>query len=191
MKPIFSEREMKAYGAWMYAHLSVDTREACPDGGTCHHGCKKTCWRVDNCSPLSGVFPDDEWPADVYPAAPMAHNIDTLAQHITICVDYLQNEAASIAEERGYFEHPEYLLPVMLTHRVIEELLELTEVYARQQETHASDKIPPFTRAEEEWSDGMIKLLRIGGRYGFRPEALIAKLKYERTRETTRSGKIF
>jgi len=36
----------------------------CPDGGTCHHGCllPSACWRVNNCEPLSGVFPDDRWP---------------------------------------------------------------------------------------------------------------------------------
>ena len=43
---------------------------ACPDGGTCHHGCnlsrpKSPCWRVRYCGPLSGVFPGDEWPADL------------------------------------------------------------------------------------------------------------------------------
>lgn len=43
---------------------------ACPDGGTCHHGCnlsrpKPACWRVRYAGPLSGVFPGDRWPADV------------------------------------------------------------------------------------------------------------------------------
>jgi len=35
----------------------------CPDGGTCHHGCHDSeCFRVSNCGPLSGVYPNDEWP---------------------------------------------------------------------------------------------------------------------------------
>jgi hypothetical protein len=38
---------------------------ACPDGGTCHHGCIAVCFRVRHASPLSGVFPDDTWPAEV------------------------------------------------------------------------------------------------------------------------------
>lgn len=34
----------------------------CPDGGTCHHACAATCFRVETCGPLSGVFPGDRWP---------------------------------------------------------------------------------------------------------------------------------
>lgn len=37
----------------------------CPDGGACHHECVDTCFRVRCCAPLSNVFPNDEWPADV------------------------------------------------------------------------------------------------------------------------------
>jgi hypothetical protein len=39
--------------------------EGCPDGGTCHHGCTTGCFRVSWAGPLSGVYPGDEWPADV------------------------------------------------------------------------------------------------------------------------------
>jgi hypothetical protein len=39
-----------------------DHRE-CPDGGRCHHACPTaTCFRVDHCGPLSGVFADNRWP---------------------------------------------------------------------------------------------------------------------------------
>lgn len=34
----------------------------CPDGGACHHDCSTSCFRVEHCGPLSGVFPNDEWP---------------------------------------------------------------------------------------------------------------------------------
>lgn len=38
----------------------------CPDDGTCHHyGCHDGCFRVRTCGPLSGVYPDDEWPDEV------------------------------------------------------------------------------------------------------------------------------
>ena len=38
-------------------------QSGCPDGGTCHHQCARTCWRVWNCGPLSAAgFPDDRWP---------------------------------------------------------------------------------------------------------------------------------
>ena len=36
----------------------------CPDGGKCHHGCHHYgCKRVVQSGPLSGVYPNDEWPA--------------------------------------------------------------------------------------------------------------------------------
>lgn len=41
-------------------------RRTCPDEGTCHHECEgahsSTCFRVQHCEPLSGVFPNDVWP---------------------------------------------------------------------------------------------------------------------------------
>ncbi len=40
----------------------------CPDDGRCWHGCGPAgsgCFRVACCGPLSGVFPDNEWPAEV------------------------------------------------------------------------------------------------------------------------------
>ncbi len=43
---------------------------ACPDGGTCHHSCASSCWRVTGAVPLSGVYENDEWPAEVVEANP-------------------------------------------------------------------------------------------------------------------------
>lgn len=39
----------------------------CPDEGVCHHGCSllEACFRVEACGPLSGVFPNNEWPEGV------------------------------------------------------------------------------------------------------------------------------
>lgn len=52
----------------------------CPDEGRCHHGCGKRCWRVSTCGPLSGVFPDDQWPAEVEAKhIPRARLLDRLA----------------------------------------------------------------------------------------------------------------
>lgn len=44
-------------------------RRACPDDGTCHHGCESSCWRVSTCLPLTASGWDD-WPADVKAANP-------------------------------------------------------------------------------------------------------------------------
>lgn len=50
----------------------MSTPEACEDRGACHHSCPMVtdsegdhgfpCFRVLAAGPLSGVFPDDEWP---------------------------------------------------------------------------------------------------------------------------------
>lgn len=37
----------------------------CPDGGTCHHLCEASCFRVQTCEPLSNVYYKDEWPQQV------------------------------------------------------------------------------------------------------------------------------
>ena len=51
----------------------------CPDYGACHHDCGDgPCFRVQYCGPLSGVYPDDEWPVDVK----MRHAPDDLDQFI-------------------------------------------------------------------------------------------------------------
>jgi Domain of unknown function (DUF5664) len=43
-------------------------KRSCPDDGTCHHECNlgAPCFRVLTCGPLSGKFPDDQWPEDVW-----------------------------------------------------------------------------------------------------------------------------
>lgn len=45
----------------------IELLDVCPDGGKCHHLCTQTCWRVSVCEPLSGVYPNDEWPRSVKP----------------------------------------------------------------------------------------------------------------------------
>ena len=37
----------------------------CPDGGVCGHSCQQVCFRVRSCGPLSGVYPDDQWPSQI------------------------------------------------------------------------------------------------------------------------------
>ena len=46
----------------------------CPDDGRCWHSCGEgSCWRVNNCAPFTGVYPDEpdeDWPDDVKAANP-------------------------------------------------------------------------------------------------------------------------
>ncbi|QDF18551.1 hypothetical protein SEA_PUPPER_65 [Gordonia phage Pupper] len=51
--------------------MSKHRRRQCPDDGTCHHFCQEMqtgCWRVGTCGPLSGVFPNNQWPDEVVEA---------------------------------------------------------------------------------------------------------------------------
>jgi hypothetical protein len=41
------------------------SHQLCPDNGVCHHSCSGMCFRVLSCEPLSGVYPNDRWPAKV------------------------------------------------------------------------------------------------------------------------------
>ena len=68
----FQAQEELAGGATEGHHLvyvekikSFTRPQECPDGGKCNHKCEDRCWRVDNAGPLSGVFPNDDWPAEV------------------------------------------------------------------------------------------------------------------------------
>ena len=78
-------------------HIENPTgRLACPDGGKCHHQCKVTesCFRVRACGPLSGVFEDNRWPADVL-AAELAVEHDPL-DALTRCFELAADWAKSV-----------------------------------------------------------------------------------------------
>jgi len=48
------------------AIMSREEWRDCPDGGRCWHRCApENCMRVRFAGPLSGVFPNDEWPDDL------------------------------------------------------------------------------------------------------------------------------
>jgi hypothetical protein len=44
----------------------------CPDTGTCHHACpiEAVCWRTRHAGPLSGVYPNDQWPGELAQTPP-------------------------------------------------------------------------------------------------------------------------
>jgi hypothetical protein len=56
----------------------------------------------------------------------------------------------------------------------------------------ASDKIPEFTGAEEEFADTIIRIMNVAKRLGLRiPEAMLAKQKYNDARPFKHGGKKF
>ena len=58
----------------------IDKRE-CPDDGACHHHCTTRCWRVDHCEPLTGVYPGDRWPVELF-IRPQPQRQDALADQL-------------------------------------------------------------------------------------------------------------
>lgn len=52
-------------GATREALAAAGVAPDCPDGGTCHHGCTKRCWRVWNAEPLSAAGWGNKWPRDI------------------------------------------------------------------------------------------------------------------------------
>ena len=62
----------------------------CPDDGRCHHGCGEApCFRVGFCGPLSGVYPNDQWPTEVTAAeaARAGGTVDGLARQVLAISD--------------------------------------------------------------------------------------------------------
>lgn len=59
-------------------------KKNCPDDGRCHHDCPgSSCFRVQHCGPLSGVYPGDQWPPDVlrsHPAPPRSVESDMVTE---------------------------------------------------------------------------------------------------------------
>lgn len=63
-RPLTDVEAQQAYAEEVRARTELP---GCPDGGTCHHACGTgACFRVLNAGPLSGVFPTDQWPMNVY-----------------------------------------------------------------------------------------------------------------------------
>lgn len=58
-------RQMSTEITGVPAPIGSQAERGCPDGGTCHHACLRQCFRVQSCGPLSGVYPDNEWPEDI------------------------------------------------------------------------------------------------------------------------------
>lgn len=49
----------------MLQPLTKGIPNRCPDQGTCHHACGRECYRTLCCLPLAGIYPGDDWPADL------------------------------------------------------------------------------------------------------------------------------
>lgn len=137
---------------------------------------------------------DEEQFAETTPEELPAHVEETRRLNAYTLQSQLQfwiAEVHTLAVSKGWYNNPEHDHIAIRMNRVIAEAMELCEEYARGREDHPSDKITAFTRAEEEWADTVIRLLDIAGWKRYRPQAITAKIEYNRTRPLMHGGKKF
>lgn len=96
-------------------------------------------------------------------------------------------EIREIASDKGW-EHENAAEKIALMHSELSEALE----YLRDPGKGMSDHIPEFYGVEEELADCIIRILDFAEAWGLRvPGALVAKVKFNRTREHKHGGKRF
>lgn len=108
--------------------------------------------------------------------------------HFITFMNQLAREINDNAREKGFWSKERNNGEMLML--VVSELSECLE--GLRQGNPPSDKIPSFTSAGEELADAIIRILDIGEARGWRvPEAIIAKMAYNKTREHMHGGKKF
>lgn len=99
----------------------------------------------------------------------------------------IQHAVHKTAVEHGWWEAPRPAGEVLML--MVTELAEAMEAYRKGDPE--SDKIPGFSKMEEELADVVIRLLDYAGGEGFDIEgALAAKMAYNETRPYRHGGKL-
>jgi len=99
----------------------------------------------------------------------------------------LQQDAHRIAVEHGWWDRPRSAGEALML--VVTELAEAME--ALRAESPKSEKIPGFSKVEEELADAVIRILDLAGGHGLDIEgALEAKMHYNESRPYRHGGKL-
>jgi NTP pyrophosphatase (non-canonical NTP hydrolase) len=108
-------------------------------------------------------------------------------QHVNRTIRDIQQAVHKTAVEHGWWEAPRPAGEVLML--MVTELAEAMEAYRRG--NPESEKIPGFSKMEEELADVVIRLLDYAGGEGFDIEgALVAKMAYNETRPYRHGGKL-
>lgn len=104
-------------------------------------------------------------------------------------INSLTKKAHQNAVAHGWWEEERSFGEIVaLMHSELSEALE----YARKNPNAPSDHIPNFTGIEEEFADVVIRIFDYCGRKNLRlGEAIIEKMKYNKTRPYKHGNKIF
>ena len=102
-------------------------------------------------------------------------------------IDALQRAVHQTAVEHGWWDQARPIGEVLML--VVTELAEAMEAY-RSGDT-GSDKIPGFSKVEEELADAIIRILDFAGAHDLNIEgALTAKMKHNEARPYRHGGKL-
>lgn len=102
----------------------------------------------------------------------------------------LSEAAHKHAIQAGFCSQPDYRNPAELIALIHSELSEALE--ALRHGNPPDDKIPEFSGAEAELADAVIRICDLAVARGYRlAAAVVAKLKYNSTREFKHGGKLF
>ncbi len=99
----------------------------------------------------------------------------------------MQHQVHRTAVEHGWWESPRATGEVLML--VVTELAEAMEAYRAG--NPESEKLPGFSKMEEELADTIIRLLDLAEERGFRMEqAVLAKMAYNQGRPYRHGGKL-
>lgn len=113
---------------------------------------------------------------------PFTHNF-------TEALRTMQHAVHENAKEHGWWDEPREDGTIAML--IVTEIAEAIEAL-RVGEGRPSEKIPEFSKEEEELADAVIRILDFAGRKNYRlGAAILAKHAYNRTRPRMHGGKLF